>query len=92
MNILNKGWGIGVPTMKNAQNLPPQIVQNIQQLKQMRAMFNGDMSALIGKVGQQSPQMQQVMQMAQNGNPEQIVRTMCAQQGIDFDAFISAIK
>lgn len=88
MNILNKGYA----PVQAPNALPPQLMQNIQQLKQMRSMFNGNMPALISKLGAQNPQMGQIMQMAQGGNAEQMVRQMCAQQGIDFNVFMNALK
>lgn len=72
--------------------LPPDIMQGIQQMKQMQSMCGGNMGAMFQQLAQANPQMAQAMQMARSGNPEQIVRQMCQQRGIDFNAFMNALK
>nr|DAK85918.1 MAG TPA: hypothetical protein [Caudoviricetes sp.] len=89
MNILNRN--IPTPSMGQAQ-LPPDLMQGIQQVKQMQSMFGGNMNAMFQQMAQSNPQFSQAMQMARSGNPEQIVRQMCQQRGIDFNAFISALR
>ena len=51
MNILNSG----MPQM-NMSNLPPKLMQSIQQLKQMQAMCNGDINTLVQRVVAKNPQ------------------------------------
>lgn len=87
MNILNQGF-----MQQGAANLPPQLTQSIQQIKQMQAMCNGDMNGAIQRIIAQNPQMAQAMQMVQGQNPETIVRQMCKQKGIDCDALIRALR
>nr|DAP71040.1 MAG TPA: hypothetical protein [Bacteriophage sp.] len=87
MNILNQGL-----MQQGAANLPPQLTQSIQQIKQMQAMCNGDMNGAIQRIIAQNPQMAQAMQMVQGQNPETIVRQMCKQKGIDCDALIRALR
>lgn len=90
MNILNRNFNAN-PIGQQAQ-LPPDIMQGIQQMKQMQSMFGGNMGAMFQQMAQTNPQFSQAMQMARNGNPEQIVRQMCQQRGIDFNAFMSALR
>nr|DAI30475.1 MAG TPA: UV excision repair protein [Caudoviricetes sp.] len=87
MNILNSG----MPQM-NMSNLPPRLMQSIQQLKQMQAMCNGDINTLVQRVVAKNPQMAQAMQMVQGQNPEALVKQMCKQKGIDFNALMQALK
>lgn len=87
MNILNQGF-----MQRSAANLPPQLTQSIQQIKQMQAMCNGDMNGAIQRIIAQNPQMAQAMQMVQGQNPETIVRQMCKQKGIDCDALMRALR
>ena len=87
MNILNQGF-----MQQGAENLPPQLTQSIQQIKQMQAMCNGDMNGAIQRIIAQNPQMAQAMQMIQGQNPETVVRQMCKQKGIDCDALMRALR
>nr|DAI49926.1 MAG TPA: protein of unknown function (DUF1858) [Caudoviricetes sp.] len=87
MNILNQGF-----MRQGAANLPPQLTQSIQQIKQMQAMCNGDMNGAIQRIIAQNPQMAQAMQMVQGQNPETVVRQMCKQKGIDCDALMRALR
>lgn len=87
MNILNQGF-----MQQGAANLPPQLMQSIQQIKQMQAMCNGDMNGAIQRIIAQNPQMAQAMQMVQGQNPETVVRQMCKQKGIDCDALMRALR
>lgn len=87
MNILNQGF-----MRQSAANLPPQLTQSIQQIKQMQAMCNGDMNGAIQRIIAQNPQMAQAMQMVQGQNPETVVRQMCKQKGIDCDALMRALR
>lgn len=59
------------------QALPPQLVENIQALKRIQ-----NMPAML----------QQARQMCQGQNPETFVRQLCQQKGIDFNAFMQALK
>lgn len=78
--------------MSQVQNLPPQLMNSIRLLKQMQAACNGNMQALCAQLSRQSPQIGQIMQMAQNGNARQVVEQMCQKQGIDVNAFMNAIS
>jgi hypothetical protein len=68
--------------LNTSNGLPPQIVQNIQQVK--RIMQMGDL--------RQNPQMQQVMQMCRGQNPKLVFENMCRQMGINPNDIINAIK
>lgn len=59
------------------QALPPQLMENIQALKRIQ-----NMPAML----------QQARQMCQGQNPETLVRQLCQQKGIDFNAFMQALK
>lgn len=84
MNVLN--------SKPLQQSLPPALMQGIQQAKQMQSMCGGNIGTMFQQLAQANPQFAQVLQMAQNGNPEQIVRQMCQQRGVDFNAFMNALK
>lgn len=79
MNILGNSGGGG---------LPPQLMQNIQQVKGLMGMTNGNPMALM----QSNPQIAQVMQMCKGQNPQKLVEQMCKQQGIDMNALINALR
>ncbi len=68
--------------------LPPELMQNIKNVKWIMNMFKGKPDILI----QQNPMLNQVMQMCQGKNPEEVFKTMCKNSGIDVDAFIKALK
>lgn len=80
MNPLGSG-GFG-------NGLPPELMQNIQQVKGIMSMLKGKPDMLM----QQNPMLNQVMQMCQGQNPETVFKSMCKKAGIDADAFIKALK
>lgn len=65
-----------------SNGLPPQLMQGIQQVKQIMRM--GDL--------RQNPQMQQVMQMCQGQNPRVVFETMCRQMGVNPNDVLNAIR
>lgn len=65
-----------------SNGLPPQLMQGIQQVKQIMRM--GDL--------RQNPQMQQIMQMCQGQNPQVVFETMCRQMGVNPNDVLNAIK
>lgn len=79
---------LGNGNINNGSSLPPQLLQNIRQVKNMMGLFRGDPRALL----QQNPQMAQVMQMCQGQNPETVFKNMCQKNGIDPDAFIKELR
>lgn len=81
MNIL------GGNNMQNG-GIPPQLMQQIQQVKGLMALSKGNPMAIL----QNNPQMQQVMQMCKGQNPKTVFENMCKQQGINPDAIINALK
>ena len=76
----------------NSQNttgdLPPQLKQNIQQVKGFMNMMRGDPTAML----QNNPMMNQVMQMCRGQNPESVFKNMCKQMGVDPDALINELR
>lgn len=65
-----------------SNSLPPQLMQSIQQVKQIMRM--GDL--------RQNPQMQQVMQICQGQNPQVVFETMCRQMGVNPNDVLNAIR
>lgn len=65
-----------------SNGLPPQLMQSIQQVKQIMRM--GDLK--------QNPQMQQIMQMCQGQNPQIVFETMCRQMGVNPNDVLNAIR
>lgn len=65
-----------------SNGLPPQLMQSIQQVKQIMRM--GDLK--------QNPQMQQIMQMCQGQNPQVVFETMCRQMGVNPNDVLNAIR
>ena len=65
-----------------SNGLPPQLMQGIQQVKQIMRM--GDL--------RQNPQIQQVMQMCQGQNPQVVFETMCRQMGVNPNDVLNAIR
>lgn len=65
-----------------SNGLPPQLMQSIQQVKQIMRM--GDLK--------QNPQMQQVMQICQGQNPQVVFETMCRQMGVNPNDVLNAIR
>lgn len=84
MGLLNGN----IPNQNTPNSLPPQLRQNIQQVKNMMKMFNGDINAM----AQQNPMINQVMQMCQGQSPEQFFKTLCKRQGFDFEAIIKELQ
>lgn len=68
--------------------LSPQMMQNIQQVKGMMQMMNGNPMAL----AQQNPMFNQVMQMCKGQDPQQIFMTMCKQRGFDPNAILRELR
>ena len=58
--------------------LPPQIMNNIRQIKNMMGMNN--------------PMLNQVLQICNGQNPEQVFRNMCKQRGVDPDAILNELR
>lgn len=84
MNPLMNMFGKGMP-------------QSIMSFAQLVSMMNGGTSPqqIINMLAQQDPQAAQAIQMLQNKSPqemEQIMRTMCANKGINFDQAFAQFK
>lgn len=72
----------------------PALQQAMPQLKQMansmKGLQGGNISQMLGQVmGQNNPMLQSLMN---GGNPEQLVRQQCEQQGINIDEFMNQIQ
>ena len=72
-------------------------IPNMEQFSQLLGMLKNGVNPqnVIGLLTQSNPQMAQVAQMLQGKSPqqlEQIMRTMCANKGINFDAAFEQFK
>ena len=67
--------------------LPPQLLQNIKQVKQMMS-FAQNPSAII----QNNPMLNQIMQAYNGQNPQQIFTTLCQQRGIDPNVILDELR
>lgn len=66
---------------------------NINQMKEMyKSIKGGNPMQMIQKMAQANPNMQQVLNMLNNGaNPQALFYQMCKQRGINPDEFIKNI-
>lgn len=64
------------------------ISQNIQQVKQMMKMFNGNPTEII----KQNPMLNQIMQTYRGQNPQQIFMNLCKQRGVDPNAILKELQ
>ena len=71
----------------NGNILPPQLRQNIQQIKQIMNAIK-DPNTLI----RQNPMLNQVMQAYRGQNPQQIFMSLCQQNGINPDAILNELR
>ena len=71
----------------NLNMLPPQLRQNIQQIKQMMNALQNPNAIL-----QQNPMLNQLMQTDRGQDPQQIFRSLCQQKGVDPDAIIKELR
>ena len=72
----------------NIGGLPPQMSQNIQQIKSLMRMANGNPMAL----AQQNPMFAQVMNMCKGQNPQQMFYAMCQQKGINPNVILNELR
>lgn len=86
MNPLNNGT--------NNQGLSPQLMQSINQIKNIMNMVSGNPNQIFEQLSKQNPQFNQILQMCsgQGQNPEQLFYAMCKQQGIDPNAVIKQLR
>ena len=68
--------------------IPPQLRQNIQQVKGMMGMFRGNPSQML----QQNPMFNQVLQMCKGQNPQSVFIEMCKSRGLDPNAIINELQ
>lgn len=72
--------------------LSPELMQNIQQVKNMMKMFNGNPNAMLQQMGQNNPMLNQVMQMCKGQNPENVFKSMCKAKGIDPEQILNQFR
>ena len=82
MNILGNGSNM------SGGGLPPQLMQQIRQVKGFMQMAQGNPNALL----QMNPQFAQAMQMFKGQNPKTVFENLCKQNGIDGNAIINELK
>lgn len=68
--------------------LPPQMRQNIQQVKELMQVLQGNPAQLM----QQNPMLNQVMQMCKGQDPQQVFMAMCKQRGFDPQAILDELR
>lgn len=71
----------------NIGGLSPQLMQNIQQVKQMMSMAQNPNLLL-----QQNPMLNQIMQAYRGQNPRQVFETLARQKGVDPEAIIRELQ
>lgn len=76
------------PLGNNGTQLPPELQQNIQQIKGFMRAINGNTSQL----AQQNPMFNQVLQMCKGQDPQQLFMTMCKQRGVDPEAILRELR
>lgn len=74
----------------NNNNVP----QVNPQIKQLMGMMQGqNPMQMLMNMAKQNPQLKSVVDMLNNGaNPEQLVRSICQQRGIDVNQLLSQFK
>ena len=74
----------------NNNNVP----QVNPQIKQLMGMMQGqNPMQMLQTMAKQNPQLKSVVDMLNNGaNPEQLVRSICQQRGIDVNQLLSQFK
>ena len=72
----------------NMGGIPMQFQNNIQQVKALMQMANGNPMAL----AQQNPMFAQVMQMCQGKDPQKMFYEICKQRGIDPEMILRELR
>lgn len=76
----------------NVNTLPPEIQQNIYQLKGMMQMCNGNPKAMLQQLGQSNPNINQVIQMCRGQNLQQFFMNECKRRGVDPNAILNELR
>ena len=71
-----------------ATQLPTQMQQSIQQIKNIMRIAQGNPMAF----AQQNPMFNQVLQMCKGQNPQTIFTNMCKQMGYDPNVILNALQ
>lgn len=81
------------PAMAPMANMQ-MIKQAAQSAKKMMGMLNGvkNPQQALMMAAQQNPQLNAVMQMVENRNPQEVFYEQCKKQGIDPSTVINALK
>lgn len=75
-----------------SNGLPPEIMQNIYQVRGMMKMCNGNPNAILQQIGENNPMLNQVMQMCKGHNPQEVFMSMAKQRGIDPNAILNELR
>ena len=67
--------------------IPPQLMNNIRQVKQMMNMAQNPNAIL-----QNNPMLNQIMQAYQGQSPQQIFSILCQQNGFDPNAIMNELR
>jgi hypothetical protein len=82
MNPLNNG----TPSFNRGQS--NELINNIQNVKQIMRMANGDINVL----AQQYPQVGQILQMTKGQDLQSMFMNMCKQRGIDPNVILNELR
>lgn len=78
--------------MNPLNNLPPQLIQSINQMKGLLNMANGNPNQIFEQLGKQNPQFNQILQMCNGKNPQDVFMDMCKSKGVDPNAILRELK
>lgn len=78
--------------MNPLNNLPPQLIQSINQIKGFLNMANGNPNEIFQQLGKQNPQFNQILQMCNGKNPQDVFMSMCKNKGIDPNAILKELQ
>lgn len=76
----------------NLNNIPPAMMQNIQQLKGIMHACNGNLDMAARQLSQNNPMVNQVLQMYKGQNLQSIFMTECRRQGVDPNAILNELR
>ena len=81
------------PQVNNNNNINNINLGNLKNIYSTFKNSNNNPMQMFMILAQQNPKMQPVVQMLQNGaNPEQLVRSICQQRGIDVNQLLNQFR
>lgn len=76
----------------NGNALPPEVLQNIQQIKQIMQTTKQTPEQLLQQLGAKNPEFSSIMQMCKGQNLEQVFYSLAQAKGINPQAILNALK